>query len=181
MEQTKQCITCEEIKPLEDFPIRPKRSDGREGECKTCRSTRRKTGDGYRKERLRKHFYRSKGKGSLTLEQLREVESGTHCTYCGCELSDDIRVVDHVYSLGQWWSSNSALNMVVSCRACNTSKSNSHVYDFYQRSDKFTPDLWGKFVRYFAGRALSHEPTEEEIVQWSEGFRLEAEELKARV
>ncbi|WP_186731266.1 HNH endonuclease [Rummeliibacillus suwonensis] len=181
MKQTKQCITCEEIKPLEDFPIRPKRSDGREGECKACRSVRRKTGDGYLKERLRKHYYRSKGEGHLTIEQLREIEKGTHCTYCGCELSDNTRVVDHVFPLGQWWSMNSAINMVLCCKSCNSSKSDSHVYDFYQRSDKFTPELWGKFVSDFAERAIGHKPTAEEVKQWSEGFELEAKELKERV
>lgn len=181
MKQTKQCITCEEIKPLEDFPIRPKRSDGREGECKACRSVRRKTGDGYLKERLRKHYYRSKGEGHLTIEQLREIEKGTHCTYCGCELSDNTRVVDHVYPLGQWWSMNSAINMVLCCKSCNSSKSDSHVYDFYQRSDKFTPELWEKFVSDFVGRLIGRELTAEEITQWSEGFKLEAKELEARV
>lgn len=181
MKQIKQCITCEEIKPLEDFPIRPKRSDGREGECNACRSIRRKTGDGYRKERLRKHYYRSGGKGNLTLEQLREIEKGTECAYCGCELNDYNRVVDHVYPLRNVWGINSAINTAVCCRACNSSKSDAHIYDFYQRSDKFTPELWEKFVSDFAERAIGHEPTAEQVEQWIEGFRLDAKELKERV
>ncbi|WP_150285116.1 HNH endonuclease signature motif containing protein [Rummeliibacillus sp. TYF-LIM-RU47] len=177
-EQIKQCITCKEVKPLESFPSRPSLPDGREGECNSCRSLRRKTGDGYLKERLRKHYYRSGGKGDLTLEQLREIESQKRCTYCGCVLYDEIRMVDHVYSLGQLWSLNCAINMVACCRSCNSSKRDSHVYDFYQRSDKFTTAQWEEFVYKFARRAMRCEPSKEELEQWSIGFELEAKELK---
>lgn len=178
-EQTQQCNKCKETKNLSDFPKDKTRGIGYRGECKACRSARRKeVGGEYQIERMRKHYYRSGGEGTLTLEQLAQIESQKYCTYCDCELNDDIRMVDHVFSLGQWWSINSAINMFACCRSCNSSKNNAHVYDFYQRSAKFTPELWERFVSNFLERLIKRKPTGEEIEQWKQGFELEAKELK---
>lgn len=177
-EITRECRTCKEIKLLTDFTRRPTAPLGREYQCKACRSKARYESGAYIRERIRKHEYRHNAANHYTEATIQEVISATNCAYCDAEMARGKQepteaTVDHVYR-----GHNIDHNVVVCCRSCNASKGRMHVYDFYQYSEKFTDELWHEFVKQFARRLLKHEPTEQEIEVWKQGFKEESEELK---
>lgn len=65
---TKVCVTCELIKPLEDFHRRRDRPDGRQSTCKACHKTRQRTWKRPKEEHM--------GEIQLTDNQKRELYSG---------------------------------------------------------------------------------------------------------
>lgn len=177
-EMTRKCRTCKEIKNLTEFTRRPKAPQGREYQCKACRSKARFESSSYIRERFRKHVYRHNTVNLYTEATIEEVLSATNCAYCDVEMTRGKRelteaTVDHVY-LGH----NIDENVVVCCRSCNSKKHRQHVYDFYQSSEKFTDKLWYEFVKRFASRFLKHEANEQEIEAWKLGFKVESEEMK---
>ncbi|WP_157804189.1 HNH endonuclease [Lysinibacillus xylanilyticus] len=130
------------------------------------------------RERFRKHQYRHSSTMLYTDVTINAVLTATKCCYCGDELTREKEhakqaTLDHVY-LGH----NIDDNVVVCCRSCNTSKGQLHIYDYYQRSARFTDELWHEFVKQFASRYLKHEANEQEIEAWKQGFKEESEEMK---
>ena len=106
------------------------------------------------------------------------------CSYCGCTLTDSSNeptaaTVDHIYTLSKDYGGvNIAINIAPACRSCNSSKSDDHVYDFYRRSEKFTPELWTQFVREYGERLLKRKLTDIEVEQLKRNFADEAEDLR---
>ncbi|EFI69313.1 hypothetical protein BFZC1_06038 [Lysinibacillus fusiformis ZC1] len=177
-EMTRKCRTCKEVKNLTEFTRRPKAPQGREYQCKACRSKARYENGAYLRERFRKHQYRHSNTVFYTDVTINAVLTADKCCYCGDELTREKEhakqaTLDHVY-LGH----NIDDNVVVCCRSCNTSKGQLHIYDYYQRSASFTDELWHEFVKQFASRLLRREPNEQEIEAWKQGFKEESEEVK---
>ncbi|UPT60477.1 hypothetical protein GK107_14405 [Geobacillus thermoleovorans] len=102
---------------------------------------------------------------------------GDTCAYCGTELNNDNRSVDHVYPMSAGFA-NSRLNIVHCCRTCNDKKRTMHVYDFYRASDKFTDELFREFVRSFTERLINRPISEQEVDIMIDNFRKEAEEMR---
>ncbi|QDP99180.1 hypothetical protein FOH38_00695 [Lysinibacillus fusiformis] len=178
IETERKCRICSEVKPLADFHKHAPSKNGRMTKCKTCRSKERYKNGAYLLERIRKHGYRHKAAIRYTEATLQDVLNATNCAYCDVELTRGSQItteatIDHVF-LGI----NIDENVIVCCRGCNAAKSNSHVYDFYQSSEKFTDEVWHEFVKQFASRLLKHEPTPAEIEAWKQGFADEASELR---
>ena len=121
---TRKCRTCKEVKNLTEFTRRPKAPQGREYQCKACRSKARYKNGAYLRERFRKHQYRHSNTVLYTDVTINAVLTADKCCYCGDELTREKEhakqaTLDHVY-LGH----NIDDNVVVCCRGCNTSKDN---------------------------------------------------------
>ena len=50
-------------------------------------------------------------------------KSSDFCSYCGSDLAEWEKVIDHFYPVSWWWG-HSKKNLFVSCRECNAIKSN---------------------------------------------------------
>ncbi|MEG0471095.1 MAG: hypothetical protein RR588_02060 [Solibacillus sp.] len=175
---TRKCRTCKEVKTLTEFTRRPKAPQGREYQCKACRSKKRYESGSYMTERLRKHTYRT-GKPVYYTEKVEVMmKAATDCCYCNVKLTHisgaaSQATFDHVYLY-----KNIDENLVVCCRACNTSKFQDHVYTFYQRSESFTDELFHAFSTQLASRVLDKVPTPGEVERVKAGLKLETEELQ---
>ena len=128
------------------------------------------------------------GEVRFTFDDMQRVMQKRTCSYCGIKMTltngeATDQCIDHVYPLSDafdgYGGENLAENLATCCRACNSSKRNDHVYDFYERSDKFTPLLWTAFVAEFGARFIGRELTALEIEQFKRGFAEEAAELRA--
>jgi 5-methylcytosine-specific restriction endonuclease McrA len=143
----KKCTKCGEVRPRDQFPARPKSSDGLDSNCKTCRSVRTKNWA----QRNRKHLadlarqrYRSSttireashmrskaakykrkailktAKSDLTLDQWTAIKAayGYRCAYCRQQKP---LTQDHVIPVSKG-GPHTASNIVPACRSCNSSK-----------------------------------------------------------
>lgn len=173
---TRKCRTCKEVKTLTEFTRRPKAKQGRENQCKACRCKTRYENGSYMSERLRKHTIRT-GKPVYYTEKVEDMmRAAMNCCYCNVKLTHingaaSQATFDHVY-LG----ANIDENLVVCCRACNTSKYQDHVYTFYQRSESFTDELFHAFATQLASRIFGKAPTPGEVERVKAGLKLESEE-----
>lgn len=174
----RKCRDCGEIKPLSDFSKDKRLPTGYVNQCKACRCKARYESGSYMMERLRKHSYRTGAPIYYTEKVEAMMRTATNCCYCDVKLTH-IRgastqaTFDHVYL-----NKNIDDNLVVCCRACNTSKFQDHVYTFYQRSESFTDELFHKFAMQLASRILDKTPTACEVERVKAGLKLESEELK---
>ncbi|WP_018394539.1 HNH endonuclease [Bacillus sp. 37MA] len=175
------CQTCHETKVATEFVTEKRNTDGITGECKACRRARRRTNGEYLQERLRKYEKRKDdGAIHITADQLSELLNAHNCVYCGDQLTSETTTCDHIYPLSQSYGGvNLPLNIAGPvCRSCNSSKGNDHIYDFYRRSDKFTPQLWTAFVRTFSERFVERTVTDIEVEQMKHNLELEADILR---
>ncbi|MFB5932986.1 HNH endonuclease signature motif containing protein [Peribacillus frigoritolerans] len=174
------CRVCLVEKEIKEFSTTKRNAIGVTSECKACRCATRTLNQSYLKERLRKYKIRSnEGRVSITLAQLESLLVQPDCTYCGCELTSENKVVDHIYALNGYGGANLLINLTIACRSCNSSKSNHHIYDFYSRSEKFTEELWTSFVRNYSERFLKRKLTDEQVEKMKINFADEARELAA--
>ena len=83
----KTCIKCNQNKPLDKFPKRKDRKDGRLGTCKTCENLRKKkyayTGDQWKAYRLKKKFGMSLDDYASMLEKQNH-----RCAICQTHIDD---------------------------------------------------------------------------------------------
>lgn len=124
-----------------------------------------------------------------TFEEMQELARTPNCVYCNVSLTHGTGettelTFDHVYPIEDstfdgYGASNVRFNFVAACRGCNSAKQNSHVYEFFERSEKFTPQLWTKFVAEFGRCLFGRELTAVEVEQLKQGFAEEATELRA--
>jgi 5-methylcytosine-specific restriction endonuclease McrA len=174
------CKVCGSKKPLSEFRGDKRTRLGVIQTCKTCRNAMAATNGELVRWRFRSIKRRAKKFGvtdTLTFEEYADVFVGDTCTYCGVELNDSNRSVDHVYPMSKRFA-NGYLNIVPCCRECNDRKWTMHVYDFYQTSEKFTDELFREFVRMFTERLIGRELTEQEVDIMIQNFRAEAEEMR---
>lgn len=175
----KTCSRCQEEKLVSEFGRHSNNKDGYESMCKPCRSAHRYENGDYVRERIRKHTMRHNDRQFYTDKTIEYVVNATHCLYCGDEMNrirGDAKqtTMDHVYR-----GSNIDENVVVACRSCNSLKHTKHIYAFYEASERFTPELWDKFVRLFIGRMVNREITDKEVVIMTERFKAESTEYDA--
>ena len=155
------CRTCESELPAEEFRGDSRKRYGIIYECKECRRARMSTNGEYLRGRLRKYKKRSESSTMLiTVEQLESLVASHSCAYCNEQLTSSNSTLDHIHALNCYGGTNLVENLVPVCRACNSSKGQDHVADFYRRSDKFTPELWQAFTRSYGSRLVGRELTE---------------------
>lgn len=180
MTQTLVCRVCGTEKELSEFRGDRRKKLGVIHTCKACRKEQDAQNGELIRWRYRSVKKRAKQFGvidTLTFEEYADVFAGDTCVYCGTELNDDNRSVDHVYPISKNFA-NCDVNIVPCCRKCNEKKRALHVYEFYQSSDKFTDELFREFVRSFTERLINRELTEREVDMMIENFRKEAEEMR---
>lgn len=71
-----------------------------------------------RNKRIRRELEQALGDGTVTRQML---EDATHCSYCGCELDEANRTLDHKEPLSRG-GPHSADNVTPACRSCNAAK-----------------------------------------------------------
>lgn len=168
------CRDCGQEKKIDEFSKRKYEKTGYSRQCKMCRCLEREQSGAYFSERIRKHQYRTKASVLYSEKLYERVQAAKNCEYCGDTLVQQNEhskqaTTDHII-LGV----NVDLNIAIVCRACNTSKYQKPVYTFYQTSERFTDELWHKFVTRFAADALRRTPTDAEVEGFKLGFEAEA-------
>ncbi|MFE4524007.1 HNH endonuclease [Cytobacillus firmus] len=180
------CRICGAEKPIEEMQRDKRKKHGIMNRCKKCRCEQRRENGEYTRERIRKYGYRSgDSKVLLTVKELEGMLQKRTCTYCGLQMDGKNgesaeATLDHLYGLSGYGATSLAISLVPACRACNSSKANSHIYDFYQRSDKFTDQLFRQFVSDFTARLVKREITESEIDVMIGYFEAEARDLRGK-
>jgi len=180
VEKLFNCRTCGDDKPAEEFRGDRRRPNGIDYECKVCRRKRERLNGEYLRARLR-DFKSRKGDGIvlITTDQLKSLLTSHSCAYCGEQLTDENATMDHVYPLtSDYGGVNIVENIVQACKSCNGSKRNDHVADFYNRSPKFTTELWHEFARAYGSRLIGRELTELEGRQMARNLIDEAADLR---
>lgn len=180
MTKTLICKVCGAEKPLSEFRGDRRKKLGVIHTCKACRRAQDAQNGELIRWRFRSVKKRAKRFGvidTLDFNEYADVFSGDTCVYCGTELDDSNRSVDHVYPMSAGFA-NGYLNIVPCCRTCNEKKLAMHVYRFYQSSDKFTDELFREFVRSFTERLINRPISEREVDIMIENFRSEAEEMR---
>lgn len=185
------CKHCGLDKPREEMGAHRRTKYGVTTECLACRSEQRHLNGSYLRERMRKYQYRKTGGGGMvliTIEEMQAMMRIMKCQYCDVSLTFNNgdateQCIDHVYPIndefGGYGGENVGGNLATCCRSCNSSKGSSHVYEFYERSEKFTPELWTAFVRDFGSRLFKRALSDIEVEQLKRGFAKEATELRA--
>lgn len=185
MEKLK-CKTCGEFKELSKMRKDNRIKCGYLKECKACRSKRRYVNGEYDRERIRKHEYKTNSDAYYTEKTLIRVANAMNCEYCGDELNrihgDANQItMDHIYYAGsEYGGHNVDDNIAVCCRQCNGKKGQSHIYDFYQSFDRFTPELWSAFIKRWIGDMLNRPITDDDVEVMTENLREESDELRER-
>jgi hypothetical protein len=175
------CRICGAEKQKTEFTSEKRNTNGITSRCKACRCEARRNSGDYNRERLRKFSIRHNSQVNITVDELEILLRKRDCTYCGVEMngisgSPHEATIDHVYP-----GANIAADLVVACRRCNSAKRQSHVYDFYQSSEKFTDALWNDFVRDFTSKLVGRGLTDQEVEQMKQNFADEARELRKYV
>ncbi|WP_142289586.1 HNH endonuclease [Gottfriedia luciferensis] len=124
-------------------------------------------------ERIRKYGYRNSTSVNISVEEIEVLLQQRNCSYCGCELNGEQghtqqATIDHTYG-----GINLASTLTVCCRSCNSAKGRKHVFEFYQDSEKFTDELWSKFVRDFTSKLISRDISAEEVEEMKVRFENE--------
>jgi len=189
-EQLFPCKHCKQDKPREEMGAHRNMKHGVTTDCLACRSEQRYLNGSYLRERIRKYGYRKSGGSDvvlITIEEMQTMFKKTTCSYCNVTLTQGIgeateQCIDHVYPIndefGGYGGENIGKNLATVCRGCNASKSSDHIYEFYERSDKFTPELWTEFVRNYGSRLFKRDLSDIEVEQFKRGFAEEATELR---
>ncbi|MBB6281805.1 HNH endonuclease [Geobacillus subterraneus] len=180
MTKTLTCKVCGAEKEISEFRGDRRKKLGVIHTCKSCRRVQDAQSGEIVRRRYRDTKRRAKKFGvidTLEFNEYADVFSGETCAYCGTELNDDNRSVDHVYAMSAGFA-NGHLNITHCCRKCNERKGTMHVYDFYRASDKFTDELFREFVRSFTERLINRPISEQEVDIMIDNFRKEAEEMR---
>lgn len=193
MNKTFICKDCNQPKSREAMCAHRGMKHGITGQCKACRSLERYSNGDYMRERIRKYGYRKTGGSDIvliTIEEMQMMLKKTTCSYCDVTLTQvngeaTEQCIDHVYPINDefegYGGENIGLNLATVCRGCNASKGCDHIYEFYERSDKFTPELWTEFVRDYGSRLYKRNLSDIEVEQFTRGFAEEAAELRANL
>lgn len=108
------CITCGEVKPLNEFAKDRRRRQGRRGVCAVCRTNYDRERDYIRRARMYGHRPVVE---SFTTQQLIE-RYGDRCFYCG---TGDFECIDHRMCV-RVDGHHTIDNTVPCCRECNQRK-----------------------------------------------------------
>lgn len=140
----KSCMTCNTMKPLQDFSPSTRGKGGVASYCKEClnrknrteenRSKARKTTAKYRKDnrerylamhRLhqfnRKALTKAVSDGTLTDSVLKEIYATEKCYYCHNVIPRELRTLEHKIPLSKG-GIHGILNVTMACFSCNSSK-----------------------------------------------------------
>jgi 5-methylcytosine-specific restriction endonuclease McrA len=116
----RQCYMCKRHKPLGNFCLDPRKSNGRGHRCYTCA-----------RDRKRKLIEAAKERFTPTQRKQTMARFGHQCFTCS---SREDLVIDHhaPISLGHALSES---NAVVLCRSCNLNKGDAHPSVYYSLSE----------------------------------------------
>lgn len=145
----KMCLSCNTMKPLEEFSPSQRGLGGVAAYCKPCIANKYRNKDKakiatakYReanKEKyLEAHRLRQSNRNALKKKMddgsvsnlfLKEIYSTTSCYYCKKDTDKSDRTIDHKVPLSKS-GLHSTKNIVMSCRSCNCSKRSDLPEDF---------------------------------------------------
>lgn len=175
------CKKCGQDKPLAEMVKKSSVKGGYLRMCRTCRSDLRYENGEYLKEVVRRHAKDAGQKVPLVdVDDLLELQT-THktCPYCAVELTQENRTVDHVYAKTSIYGKNIPQNLVYCCRQCNSSKGALTVVEYYDRSDKFTYELFKTFIQtVIAPKMMGVEVLDDDIPAFIEGLRAESKLIR---
>lgn len=137
----KLCLTCDTMKPLDEFSPAKRGLGGVAAYCKQCHADRYRSADKAKKatrkyrtanrerylsqHRVRMYEYRTRKKvtddGTVTDEFLKALYAMEHCHYCLQYTEPEQRTADHKIALASD-GKHSADNLVMACFSCNSSK-----------------------------------------------------------
>jgi len=185
MVKTKQliCRVCQEEKTFEEMRKHSSYKGGFENICRPCRASQRRKSGEYTKEIIRRHAKEAGQSVPLFTESdyIQLIEETPNCLYCGDELTESTRTIDHIYPKSQsYGGAHIPSNITVCCLRCNSSKQAKNIYDYYQYSERFTPQLWRDFLDKWIGKHFMKRPlTDIEAVQMTQHLRDEYHEILA--
>jgi len=174
------CKRCGQDKPLTEMVKKSAVKGGYLKLCRACRSEIRYENGEYMREIVRRHAKDANQKVPLVTENdlIELMAERQTCPYCDVKLTQANRTIDHIYPKSQkYGGKNITDNMIYCCHSCNSGKHTTNIYDFYQRSKKFTDQLWREFIQCWIGRIANRVLTESEIDFMSEQLKAESEEL----
>ncbi|TQE96511.1 MAG: HNH endonuclease [Spiribacter salinus] len=82
-----------------------------------------------RSKRTRRELEQALGDGTVTRQLL---EAATHCSYCGCDVDESNRTLDHKEPLSRG-GPHTADNVTPACRSCNAAKQDMPYADWVER------------------------------------------------
>lgn len=183
--KTKQliCRVCQEEKPFDEMRKNSAYKGGFENICRTCRASKRRKSGEYTKEIIRRHAKEAGQSVPLFTESdyAQLVKETPNCVYCGDKLTESTRTIDHVYAKSQsYGNANIPDNITMCCASCNSSKGAKNIYEYYEYSERFTPQLWRNFLDKWYGKHFMERPlTDIEAVQMTHHLRDEYKEILA--
>lgn len=136
---SKQCVKCQEVKPVGEFFKESRKKDGLKSYCKPCdrayKDSRKGSFEVKTSKALHQSRYKAKKYGvesTLTLAEVRAILSIERCAYCHAETPQEKRTLDHVQPLTDN-GVNTFENVVMACSTCNSAKHNRPAYDFIMK------------------------------------------------
>lgn len=151
----KLCVTCEEMRPFEDFSPSKRGLGGISASCKPCfrlrygmtREQSRAAAAAHRarhpeRVRARQRIYqfernktvRATADGSVTDEFMKALYDTEDCAYCRRFTERNRRTADHATPLARG-GTHSADNLVMACHPCNSSKRDRTAEEFLENLD----------------------------------------------
>lgn len=133
------CYTCEEFKPLFDFPM----NNGKpQGYCKSC-AIHLKKSQGKDPRESRQKAIQENSDSTLNAKSLIKLFSSfDSCPVCGNYMKRNDKTLDHIVPLSKG-GMHSIHNSIIVCRSCNSSKG---AKDFENWLSQLS---WGKFITYY--------------------------------
>ncbi|WP_422392259.1 HNH endonuclease [Niallia oryzisoli] len=126
--ETKRCSKCQQVLSVEEFYGQER------SQCKACEKSQKKEynatfrgkaaqalNDSRKAVRRVEVEYGVKVEDTLTLHDVLWVLSADECVYCGREVPESERSLDHITPI-RYGGSNSFSNVTCACRACNSAK-----------------------------------------------------------
>jgi len=133
------CYTCEEFKPLFDFPMN---KDRPQGYCKSC-AIQHKRSQGKDSRESRQKAMQESSDNTLNAKSLIKLFSTfRNCPVCGKYMKRNDKTLDHIVPLSKG-GMHSVYNSIVVCRSCNSSKGAIEFEDWLSRLS------WNKLVSYY--------------------------------
>lgn len=134
------CVDCKQIKDIDDFYYKDRKSDIRYSRCKDCHYISSQN----RREEANNSNYTLED-WEFALNFFKSDRNQYACAYCGIEHS--VLEKDHVFPFSKGGKLIKS-NIIPACVTCNRSKWNLELIDFYNNRDYFSEERLTKIVDY---------------------------------
>jgi hypothetical protein len=134
-----------------------------------CRRRRKANPDWHRDQtRLRKAWKRAARRQALHPVTRAQIDArfaiwGNRCAFCGADATHQRNhgrqrlTVEHVLALTKG-GLDEASNIIPACTACNSSKNNSPIEDWYRQQEWFTEPRWAKIRKHCPAAVVGQLP-----------------------